>query len=288
MLGRRRGQEGTTSPVSIMPARGRSRGRGQSLVEFALILPLLLVLLAFGLDLGRVFLGWVNLNNSVKVAATYAAQNPNAWVSGTPNARTIEYQRLVTADADVINCDMPSPIPNPTFPSGRDIGDPAKVAVTCRFHLITPILSFVLGNGLDVSASSAFPIRSGVINGIPVQTAIPIADCRARHPAHPRRHRRRPHRRRDRPPCRHRHRARPRRHHRPPPRTRTASCRTWSAPTRSLPTKPGVRHGQGAGFLQNLIFNPQVGNKNNYTIGHQSLTPGRILPCATTSMTVSP
>ena len=160
-----------------MPARDRTRGRGQSLVEFALILPLLLVLLAFGLDLGRVFLGWVNLNNSVKVAATYAAQNPNAWVSGTPNARTIEYQRLVTADADVINCDMPSPIPSPTFPSGRDIGDPAKVAVTCRFHLITPILSFVLGNGLDVSASSAFPIRSGVINGIPVQTAIPIADA---------------------------------------------------------------------------------------------------------------
>jgi len=157
-----------------MPARDRTRGRGQSLVEFALILPLLLVLLAFGLDLGRVFLGWVNLNNSVKVAATYAAQNPNAWVSGTPNARTIEYQRLVTADADVINCDMPSPIPSPTFPSGREIGDPAKVSVTCRFHLITPILSFVLGNGLDVSASSAFPIRSGVINGIPVQTAIPI------------------------------------------------------------------------------------------------------------------
>ena len=46
--------------------------------------------------------------------------------------------------------------------------------------------------------------------------------------------------------------------------------------------------GQGAGFVQNLIFNPQVGNKNDYTIGHQSQTAGSNLPCATTVMTVSP
>ena len=46
--------------------------------------------------------------------------------------------------------------------------------------------------------------------------------------------------------------------------------------------------GQGAGFVQNLIFNPLVGNKNDYTIGHQSLTAGSSLPCATTVMTVSP
>src|SRR4051794_5385745 len=153
------------------------RSRGQSLVEFALILPFMLIMLAFALDLGRVFLGWVNLNNSVRVAANYAAQNPNGWNVPGPSAVKTEYQRLVTADADVINCDMPSPVPDPTFvagPGGHDIGQPVKVAVTCRFHLITPILSYVLGNGVDVSASSAFPIRAGVIAGIPVQTAIPV------------------------------------------------------------------------------------------------------------------
>ena len=155
--------------------RSRRRSRGQSLVEFALILPLLLFVMAFGLDFGRVFLGWVSLNNSARVAANYAAQNPTAW-SITPNAAIkAEYQRLVRADAGAINCVLPAAIPDPTFPSGTDIGQPAKVGITCTFPLITPILSNVLGSGVAVSATSAFPIRSGVIAGIPVQTAVPTA-----------------------------------------------------------------------------------------------------------------
>ena len=72
------------------------------------------------------------------------------------------------------------------------------------------------------------------------------------------------------------------------PQTRTASCRTSSAPARSLPTKPGVRPDKAPASCSTLIFNPQVGNKNDYTIGHQSQTAGSSLPCATTVMTVSP
>jgi len=160
----------------------RRRSRGQSLVEFALILPLLLFVMAFGLDFGRVFLGWVSLNNSVRVAANYAAQNPTAWgippnpaVQAQYTAVKAEYQRLVRADAGAINCVLPVAIPDPTFINGTGIGEPAKVGITCTFPLITPILSNVLGSGVAVSATSAFPIRSGVIAGIPIQTAVPTA-----------------------------------------------------------------------------------------------------------------
>ena len=154
--------------------RWRRRSCGQSLVEFALILPLLLFVMAFGLDFGRVFLGWVSLNNSARVAANYAAQNPTAWGISPNAAVKAEYQRLVRADAGAINCVLPSPIPDPTFVSTA-IGEPAKVGITCTFPLITPILSNILGSGVAVSATSAFPIRSGVIAGIPVQTAVPTA-----------------------------------------------------------------------------------------------------------------
>lgn len=152
----------------------RRRSRGQSLVEFALILPLLLFVMAFGLDFGRVFLGWVSLNNSARVAANYAAQNPTAWGTSPNAAVKAEYQRLVRADAGAINCVLPSTIPDPIFVS-MEIGEPAKVGITCTFPLITPILSNVLGSGVAVSATSAFPIRSGVIAGIPVGTAVPTA-----------------------------------------------------------------------------------------------------------------
>ena len=55
----------------------RGPRRGQSIVEFALVLPVLLFLLLMGLDFGRVFLGWVNLNNAARVGANYAALYPD-------------------------------------------------------------------------------------------------------------------------------------------------------------------------------------------------------------------
>jgi hypothetical protein len=255
--------------------RARRRTRGQSLVEFALILPLLLILLAFGLDLGRVFLGWVNLNNSARVAATYAASNPNAWVSGTPNAMTVEYQRLVTADADVINCDMPSPIPDPTFPNGPAhlIGDPVRVAFTCRFHLITPILSFVLGNGLDVSASSAFPIRSGVINGIPVQTAIPLPTPSPSPSPSPSLS------------------PGPSGSVGPSPSPSPSPTPTPTPnPFCTVPSFGRTNQAQkvwsDAGFLTSVVFNPLV--PPHYDVGNQSFTAGSQELCATAVITVSP
>jgi hypothetical protein len=242
----------------------------------------MLILLAFALDLGRVFLGWVNLNNSVRVAANYAAQNPSGWNLPGPNATKIEYERLVTADADVINCDLPSPIPDPTFlpgPTGHDIGQPVTVGVTCRFHLITPILSFVLGNGINVSATSAFPIRAGVINGIPVQSIVPIPTASVAPSASP---------------------------SASASAAPSASASVAPSPTPTPTPAPCIvpnlvgqntrdadnqwgPHGHGAGFLSPLTFNPLVGGPlGHYIIGHQTLTPGTPMPCVGTTMTVSP
>src|SRR4051794_29136964 len=147
------------------------RSRGQSLVEFALILPFMLIMLAFALDLGRVFLGWVNLNNSVRVAANYAAQNPNGWNVPGPSAVKTEYQRLVTADADVINCDMPSPVPDPTFvagPGGPDNRPPRKKAGPRRVPPITPPPTYHPGEGGAASPPPAVPPPPGGGAGVAV------------------------------------------------------------------------------------------------------------------------
>jgi uncharacterized membrane protein len=142
------------------------RSRGQSLAEFALVLPLILLLLLFGIDFGRVFLGWVELNNVVREAANFAAQNPTAWNSVNPDATAqAEYARLVTADAAGISCTLPNPLPTPSFPNGANgpnaIGQPVAVGITCNFGLITPVIGNIVGNPLHVSSSAAFPIRDG-------------------------------------------------------------------------------------------------------------------------------
>ena len=67
--------------LSVMPSR-RERSRGQSVVEFALVVPVLLLLMLTAIDFGRVFLGWVNLQQMTRIAANHAAEHASAW--GTP------------------------------------------------------------------------------------------------------------------------------------------------------------------------------------------------------------
>ncbi len=160
------------------PQQGRRRTRGQSLVEFSLVLPLLLLLVLFGIDFGRIFLGWVQLNNVVRVAANYAAENPTAWNSTNPNSAVqTQYRTLITQEASGINCTMPSPLPTPGFPNGANgvntIGSPVTVRVVCNFPFITPVIGSMFGGALPVSASASYPNRSGMIANIPTPAPTP-------------------------------------------------------------------------------------------------------------------
>lgn len=144
------------------------------MAEFALTMPMALFMVLFGLDLGRVFLGWVSLNQATREAATFAAMNPTAWTLPYDLTAQAEYARLVTTETAQINCDLGA-VPTPVFSSGTSIAAPAKVTLTCQFHLITPIISIILGDTIPVTASSAFPIRSGTIEGVPVESTTPTS-----------------------------------------------------------------------------------------------------------------
>ena len=132
-----------------------------------------LLMILFGLDFGRVFLGWVALNSAAREAANYAAMNPTAWTIPYNLDVIDEYERLVQTEASNINCTLMDPIASPTFPSGTSIGAPASVELTCQFGLITPFIALITGNPIPVSASSAFPVRAGLIESVPVETPTP-------------------------------------------------------------------------------------------------------------------
>src|SRR3954462_2833191 len=128
----------TTMPTRTGRARARDGaardprfgGRGQSLAEFSLTVPMVLLMVLFGLDFGRVFLGWVALNNAVREAANYAAMNATAWTLPYNTQVQTEYARLAQTEATTIICTLPS-ISDPTFPDGTSLGAPAKVSFTC-------------------------------------------------------------------------------------------------------------------------------------------------------------
>ena len=144
------------------------RSRGQSLVELALILPVVLLLTLIAIDFGRVYLGWVNLQNMARVAANYASNNPTAWATNDTTAKAT-YQNQIRADAKQNNCALPlvsgvQTAPDPTFTPSTDLGGNAQVQLSCTFRILTPIISNIIGTGgnLTVSASSTFPIKSGL------------------------------------------------------------------------------------------------------------------------------
>jgi PKD repeat protein len=146
--------------------RGRERTRGQSLVEFALVVPILLLLTLVAIDFGRVFLGWVNLQQMTRVAAGYASEHASSFaVPGHPDRDA--YQTRVLNDARAINCDLPDPIPEPVIGSGTALGAPVTVSLSCQFTLITPIISNLLGTTILASAETTYPIREGAVAAVP-------------------------------------------------------------------------------------------------------------------------
>ena len=165
--------------------RHRSSSRGQALVEFAAILPILALLMVMSLDFGRVFFGWVGLQNVVRIAANNAAANPEAFSapygSLTPSQR-LQYDQYVdqiVREATGLNCaplpqasPAPTNIPAPSFDDfngsgATDLGDFASVSMTCQFGLITPLANSVLGGGVTIGAKAEFPVRGAAVANLP-------------------------------------------------------------------------------------------------------------------------
>jgi len=161
--------------------RSRRRSRGQSLVEFALILPVLLLIVLIGLDFGRSFLAWVGLNNAARIAANYASLHPTAW--GTPGNATYRsvYARLVTNDFQNAGCAAPTPIPTPAFldAGSTALGARVSVSLPCNLQLLTPLIGGFFPSGVPITGGAVFAVRGGIIAGSGGGGSAPSAACGA-------------------------------------------------------------------------------------------------------------
>jgi hypothetical protein len=140
----------------------------------AIILPLLVLLLVMALDAGRLFFGWVALQNASRIGADYAASYADAW-EGLP--APLQYQRdnyaeLVSGDLQSLGCQS-NAVPPPDFdPDGDgtdDFTDGALVRVdlACDFDLLTPLAESFLGAPVTLHGRSDFAINRTIVNGLP-------------------------------------------------------------------------------------------------------------------------
>lgn len=149
---------------SATRARGRiGAGRsGQSIVEFAIVVPLLLLIFAAAADLGRAFYGYVAVENAAKEGALYGSRNPlcddaSVTCAGMNNVTERVQKELGTlrnADgteiAPTVDClSGSSPVPLNKCAEG----DTYVVGVTYEFRLLTPILTSVVGD-LDLRSTA--------------------------------------------------------------------------------------------------------------------------------------
>jgi hypothetical protein len=156
----------THNPIRRLIHRWRDPSRrGQSLVEFAITLPLMLLIVMGTIDLGRAYFATINLASAVKEGAFFGARNPGCPTNDTTGCiapRTVEGRvdrelDGVTLSDLTVRCFEPGTTdlsgPGMSMTDCED-GDMYYVSATSPFALITPVISQLVGNSLDLRASA--------------------------------------------------------------------------------------------------------------------------------------
>lgn len=124
---------------------------GQSLVEMALLLPILLLLMVGMLDLGRAFYAYITITNAAREGARYAASHP-----------TDDSSSIAAAVAEAASSGYTISSSNVSLNSGHSIqpGDPITVTVSVNYSLLS---SYVIKSGsIPLSASTSMAILNGL------------------------------------------------------------------------------------------------------------------------------
>ena len=111
----------------------KRRKRGQSLIEFALILPVLIVILVILADLSRAIAAHVALSNASREGARYAVLHP-LDITGIRNRVLLEYNN---SGVRVTGMELRSENILVAYPDGSaDSGSLIRVEARCRFPLV--------------------------------------------------------------------------------------------------------------------------------------------------------
>lgn len=147
-------------------ARTRSRSRGQSLVEFALVLPILFTLFGATIDFARVYEAKVKLESATRDAAEYAATDVTATTQAL--ALTRAKSVICTQFGQPATCTSPSvtivSFSSSTTAPGATTQFPlvkVNVAASFTFQTILPYPLLTTDGSTPLSAAAEYAILRG-------------------------------------------------------------------------------------------------------------------------------
>jgi Flp pilus assembly protein TadG len=171
-------------PAVVQPL-GRP-GSGQSLVEFALVLPILLLILFGIIQMGLLFASNVGLVNAVREAARYGSLSQTTETSAAANGSAVDdYLRDTLLPASVPTYRAANLIATSVTycgyqnPGGGDWSVRLTVSATYGHPLFLPIVSQILDgfdstpNALEVTSSERFRVENPPLNPSDVDGLVP-------------------------------------------------------------------------------------------------------------------
>jgi Flp pilus assembly protein TadG len=176
---------GSAPPPPRRTARSRAwaRDRGQSVVEFALLLPVFLLILVVAVDFGRLFFTWVQIHNAAREAAAVGSYSPtdtagmSSRVAAEKNAQGQKGENAVTVSSTCAN-PAGTTITCASAPGGTGAGNTITVTVSEHFSFLTPLINQTVGSNLQISASATSTVlgyAAGTGAGSPGSCSLPVA-----------------------------------------------------------------------------------------------------------------
>jgi Flp pilus assembly protein TadG len=135
--------------------------RGVALVEFALVAPLLFLLLFGMLDFGRAFNYWIDSTHLANEGARWAVVNHN------PGSGTLQDYIQAQADTRELRDGGSSSVPDPmqvciSFPSGAVVGQPVVVTASTTYHWLP-----FIGDRIGVLATTVTGSSTMCLEAVP-------------------------------------------------------------------------------------------------------------------------
>ncbi len=138
------------------------RCRGQSLVEFAIMLPVMMILVFGIVEFGMGLRAYISLTNATREGARFAAVGNPAGAyptncDGTSNTTVVGRVCVAINGLQLSNMQSISV----AYPNGQASGNPVIVSTQYTYHYITPLANFIsfftggaFSNTLSLSSST--------------------------------------------------------------------------------------------------------------------------------------
>lgn len=148
-------------------ARKPGRRRGQALVEFALVVPLLLLLIVIVIDFGRALYVQTAIQNGAREGARFGSVHPQ-WVDNAtpglsnPDPNNVKYRASTEPAATVPSTNVTVTCTNAGVTESCTVagsGHRIDVRVTATFTPITPLISNIVGTNLTLAGDTVMVIE---------------------------------------------------------------------------------------------------------------------------------